>query len=360
MGYRMASAPLGPATDRGFQQNTSMVTLKAVIHFAQKSNMVPDEIANELGLPVQELGNANQLVADDKPAKLMRRLEALGKEPALTLSMAEQLPYSYFGSIEQAACFAPTIGDIMNIFVDYAWLLSSRLVSFSEESAHYVSYHFYHPMGHIDNGMFRELAVSLMWQIVRRAAGFRVGLAEVNLGHTPNGCVRRYRNHFNTPVTFGVFPGSHVLVFRKDVLGAVNKNFNAARNQLGLLAIQQLVNERRKASAPVNLQRLDKAICKSVYCRSATLDDVAEIMNLSRRSVQRVAMGCGIKIRDLIVAKRIEVAKIMIMNNPEVSLGELAYRLGYADLSSFCRAFVKHNGFGVAHFRKLAHQNKPA
>ncbi|MEM8960036.1 MAG: AraC family transcriptional regulator ligand-binding domain-containing protein [Acidobacteriota bacterium] len=331
---------------------TAMSTVRAVVAFAERCGLSLEEIAEELGVRVRTLHGFDGMVPDDRPARFMKRLEASGKDPALTLHIAERTPFSYFGGIERAAYYAPTVRAAMDTFLDFAWILSARLGSFVDESESYVAYHFPHPMGHLDNGMFREIAVAMFWKLIRESIGTKGGLAEISLGYTPNGQIDRYRAYFDTRVTFGVFPGDHVLVFSKDVLETANVHANPVLYRLGIRYLDEQVRLRNRQGFSTEHSSLRRAVGKAIRHGDYSVAGVARNLDLSVRSAQRLALGCGVTLREMIGENRIDLAKCMIADDPDISLGDLTEKLGYRDQSSFRRAFVRFSGVGVANFRR--------
>ena len=72
---------------------------------------------------------------------------------------------------------------------------------------------------------------------------------------------------------------------------------------------------------------------------SATLQDVADAFNYSAKQVGRIVRNYfHMSYKDLITSVKMEKAAALVKDN-SMSLEEIAFTLGYHDLSSFCRAF---------------------
>lgn len=72
---------------------------------------------------------------------------------------------------------------------------------------------------------------------------------------------------------------------------------------------------------------------------------VAAAMGLSSRQLSRkakAATGCG-ALR-LVMRIRMEQARRMLLDDPELPIGEVGYRCGFDDPSNFTRAFRRHYG----------------
>lgn len=86
-----------------------------------------------------------------------------------------------------------------------------------------------------------------------------------------------------------------------------------------------------------------------------TLTQVARRLCISERALQRQLQANDISFRQLTNEARILRAKLAL-EETMLPLGEIAWRLGYRDLSSFSRAFKHATGFNPARFRR----NTPA
>ena len=77
--------------------------------------------------------------------------------------------------------------------------------------------------------------------------------------------------------------------------------------------------------------------------RRPTLDLLAGFMNISSRTLARHLEGEGTSFRNLSLGVRTERARRMLADG-ELSVTQVAYRLGYTDVASFVRSFRKQTG----------------
>jgi AraC-like DNA-binding protein len=108
---------------------------------------------------------------------------------------------------------------------------------------------------------------------------------------------------------------------------------------------------------PSNLESVVRTAIKvSTLEKSTTtqLDDVAELLQTSRRKLQRILRDEGLKFLELRKDVANEIARSAILQGRSVS--EIAFELGYSDLAHFSRAFKSWNSMSPLHFR-LAGKN---
>ena len=82
----------------------------------------------------------------------------------------------------------------------------------------------------------------------------------------------------------------------------------------------------------------------------STLSSMARLMNTSERTLKRRLHDEGTTFRALVAESRCAMAKALLIEG-ELALGEIAERLGFADLSTFSQAFKRWNGVAPSTFR---------
>lgn len=83
----------------------------------------------------------------------------------------------------------------------------------------------------------------------------------------------------------------------------------------------------------------------------ASLEDVAEALAMSVRSLRRRLDQEGTSFRQLVETERKQLAEQLLANS-QMTLDELAIHLGYSDTASFTRAFRRWHGQSPGQFRR--------
>jgi len=87
--------------------------------------------------------------------------------------------------------------------------------------------------------------------------------------------------------------------------------------------------------------------------RSFRLIDVATVVPLNRTYLSRIFNeGLGESFSDMVGRLRMEEAKRLLVESPEISIAEIAERCGFATHSSFHRAFVRYAGMKPGDYRQ--------
>ncbi len=92
-----------------------------------------------------------------------------------------------------------------------------------------------------------------------------------------------------------------------------------------------------------NLQTIEHAIRCAALTGCSSLEEVAQTLRVSPRSLQRTLMENGTTF-SLIVERYKRQTAFQLLLREEMSISEIAVRVGYTDTSNFGRAFRKWTG----------------
>ena len=84
-----------------------------------------------------------------------------------------------------------------------------------------------------------------------------------------------------------------------------------------------------------------------------TLEDLAKIINLTPRTLDRYLVKENTTYRDLSLRIRNQRAR-QLLDDGKLAVSQIAYRLGYSDLANFSRSFKKVNGISPSEYKGQA------
>jgi AraC-like DNA-binding protein len=120
---------------------------------------------------------------------------------------------------------------------------------------------------------------------------------------------------------------------------------------LGMLA-PQFEQELKQENVDENFpERVRGAIQQKLTGRRPTIEDIADALHISSRSLQRRLQDEGSSFQRVLEEARHQLAR-HYLNNSVLELNEAAYLLGYEDASSFVRAFRTWEGVPPARWRE--------
>ena len=155
-----------------------------------------------------------------------------------------------------------------------------------------------------------------------------------------------FENHFGCRVRFKA--GRNALVFRS---GDLDRPFVTHNDELLAMIGTQLDSELKARTTSTNVGELVKdTLRRSLAGKRPTLQDVAEELGMSARTLQRRLTDAGITFQQIVEDTRRELASHYLKQGT-VELNETAFLLGYGNANSFFRAFQLWEGTSPGEWR---------
>ncbi len=157
---------------------------------------------------------------------------------------------------------------------------------------------------------------------------------------------REYGRMFNCPIDFG--SDTMEWHFDASVLDRPCPNANPITARM----CRQLC-ERSMAESPggTELTRQIRSACLNNPDRFPTAEEVAELLGLSLRTLHRRLARDGLSYQSVLDSMRRRVAT-EFLENTHLSMDQVAERVGFADATSFRKAFRKWTGHSPTHYRR--------
>jgi AraC-like DNA-binding protein len=202
----------------------------------------------------------------------------------------------------------------------------------------------------IEPAVLVEHCFAWVLTIARQGTGQKISPLRVEFVQ-PRAHVKALERYFGCPVVCGAI--RNALVFRGSdaALPFVTRNAEL----LDMLAPQfdvELKQRSEKEDSFVELVR--GAIQQKLTGHRPVIDDIANDLRLSPRTLQRRLQELGSSYQRVLDEARHEMARYYLRNSV-LELAEAAYLLGYEDANSFARAFRNWEGMPPKHWRE-AHQ----
>ena len=108
--------------------------------------------------------------------------------------------------------------------------------------------------------------------------------------------------------------------------------------------VERLAADALRAHAPsTSLRPRVETELRVLLPERANIDEAAAALRMSTRTLQRRLEHEGTRFSEVLDTVRADVAR-HLLSDPELPLAEIAYRLGFADLATFSRAFKRWTG----------------
>jgi AraC-like DNA-binding protein len=193
-----------------------------------------------------------------------------------------------------------------------------------------------------------ESLIASWYNFGRWIAGVELPLKEVRFHHPAPRDRSPHAVFFECPVHFDT--GENTLVFADDLLGMPL----VQADELLHLAMREQARaamERAFSQADIS-HRLRQVLLPLMPKCEATLEHAASALEMSPRSLQRHLGQASFKFQEILDLVRQELARIYL-RDPQLSVLDVSLLLGYAEQSSFTRAFRNWFGTTPSSWRRL-------
>jgi AraC-like DNA-binding protein len=191
-----------------------------------------------------------------------------------------------------------------------------------------------------------ECCFAWVLSIARHGTGTRLSPLRVEFVE-PREHVKAIERHLGCPVVCGA--PRNAIVFR----GADAQRPFVTRNaELLAMLAPQFEEELKLENGDENfVERVRIAIQEKLTGRRPTIEDIADALHISSRTLQRRLQDEGLSFQRVLEEARHHLAR-HYLNNSVLELNEAAYLLGYNDANSFVRAFRTWEGIPPARWRE--------
>ncbi len=199
-----------------------------------------------------------------------------------------------------------------------------------------------------------ELSLGMFCNIFRHCYGSGWVPEEIHFEHPKPAEWKEHEQAFQAPVFFG--QRTNAILFRaEDLAGRMP---NADQRLLAILrtCLTEMGPAVRRSESLVD--RLRSELRRMLPDGYPSLEKVAETLGMAVWTVQRRLTEEGLTYKQLVEDTRKELA-LMYLRQNHIPLSELAFLLGYSELSAFSRAFRRWTGLSPRDYRNLARETPP-
>lgn len=271
------------------------------------------------------------------------------------LHFGDQFQPRQLGAIGYAAISSPTLAAALRNMETYfpAHQGQTSFGLLRDGDILWLSYRIYDPR--IENRrQDAELSLGMFRNILRNALGPDWAPLEVRFEHERRGNGDAHERTFGAPVRFG--RRTNAIAFHRSSL-----NTRMPEQDPYLFSVVEHFLKSRHGS------RGDIGDFTTVVCNQIKLilgdttpgqTEIARILGLTKSRFRRELKKHGLAFQDLLRAARQDLA-LHYMNDPDMPLTDVAYSLGYSELSAFSRAFRNWTGMSPQRYRRteLAAEN---
>jgi AraC-like DNA-binding protein len=299
-----------------------------------------DRLALEAGLDPKRIGDPDRTFDQLGWFTFVEAAAQAAGDPYLAIGYAEQMPWKDLGVLGYVLRNSPTVGDALANMARYFAIQQSA--GHIELDGGRLVYSVADPRIS-DHGQIAEATFALLVRLVREASA-DPGWApsKIEFRHEAPSDLRRHQRFFRGTLKFGARTNTLTVA-----TGDLARVFVAA--DAGLLphllkhATDLLANRAGDRGDDDPEEEVRRTVIVALNAGEPDIASVAARLGQSTRSMQRRLAESGVSFSELVESTRRELAE-RYLADPQLTLTETGFLLGYSDLSAFSRAYKRWTG----------------
>ncbi len=264
----------------------------------------------------------------------------LAGDPVLSLHAAEACPLGAYKVIDYIAASARTVGEAFREVARYFKLVNTATSWPIDDSGDPVTFELAVEGGSgVITRPYAEYALAVFFLHVRAAGRLQFPLRRVTFTHPRPPDIREHERVFGSPVEFET--RHNRLVFDRAVWETPTVSGHSG--VLGVLLEHADLLLAKLPRGPDLVERTRRAIAGRLRGGDPSVGSVARELGMSERSLQRHLRELGYSFNALADEVREATARLYL-EQADMALAEIGYLLGFADQSTFNRAFKRWTG----------------
>jgi AraC-like DNA-binding protein len=303
-------------------------------------------VLRRAGLPQAFVYHPRVLLKTQELFALWRAIGEVSTDPAIGLLLGTENRAERFHPIGVAALSSESFGSAIDQMARYKQLTCPEEI-LQEKHDEAWSIQFRWPLAdEVEPPVLNDCCFAWVLSVARHGTGTRLSPLRVEFVQ-PRPLVRAIERHFGCPVVCG--GPRNGIVFRATDAQRPFVTRNA--ELLGMLA-PQFEEELKQENGDENfVERVRIAIQQKLTGRRPTIEDIADALHVSSRTLQRRLQDQGSSFQRVLEEARHQLAR-HYLHNSVLELNEAAYLLGYEDGNSFVRAFRNWEGVPPSRWRE--------
>jgi len=318
----------------------SLTAATGLLEMIEAAGRDPDEILHPLGWNRTAVSDPHGFIADADFARVLDEAARATGDDAFGLHFGERYHPKDLGALAYVVVNAPTMAVGFENAARYLRVHNTGAeASFVREDKWAYLRHRLTDVPVEIRRQHEELSMAVALGAIRLMAGSDWSPVEVQFQHPAPADVSELQRVFNAPATFG--RDHNALVVDNELC---ERQIPAADARLYPI-MRRYLDDALEAIPPEDgfLQSVRRAIGESIRHGEPTLTHAARRLALGGRTLQRRLGGYGVDFKGLVDDTRRRFA-LRHLADPTITLTEVAYLLGYSEVSAFNRAFKRWTG----------------
>ena len=306
-----------------------------------------DELLASHGLDMASLEDPDARLPAPAVMAIWGALRERTGDPALQLAAPTALPFGAYRVIDYLVGAAATVGDGIGHFARFFKLIADAVTLTIESDRYEHALCLAKEDGTAVPPVYVDYVFAALVSRIRMRIRTDLAVCRVEFRQLEPANPQPYHDLFRGTIRFGT--RADRLCFTADEWRRPIEGADAALARL-LEEHARIMAERLPQRASGFRAEVQKALAM-VASEGGSVEAVARALNMSVRTLQRKLVADGTTFKEVADSVRGQLAE-GYLNDPRVSIAEVAYMLGFSEQSSFNRAFRRWTGQAPGQWRR--------
>ena len=308
-------------------------------------------VLRRAGLPLGLIDQPRALLKTEELFALWRAVGEVSTNPAIGLQLGTETKTERFNPVSLAALSTENFGAAVIQMARYKQLTCpEEILQTKDDDEWSVQFHWL-LANEVEPPALIECCFAWVLSVARHGTGTRLSPLRVEFVE-PRAHMKTIERHFGCPVVCGA--ARNAIVFRA---ADAQRPFVTRNAELLAMLAPQFEEELKQENGEENfIERVRVAIQQKLTGRRPNIEDIADALHISSRTLQRHLQDEGSSFQRVLEEARHKLAR-HYLNNSVLELNEAAYLLGFEDSNSFVRAFRTWEGVPPARWREQQRTN---
>lgn len=339
-------------SSRHFRQSVAAGIVLGLIEHAALRGADRQRLLTTAGLSADDETDPNRRVPLERYIRTMGEAKQLCRNPALAIEHATEHGFDNLSIVGLIAYASPTIRDAIEQLNRFGRLVTDLCVVGPERfSLSYENDGIWLTDNRLDQPPFPECTeTTFIWLVsAAREPGNAPYCTLAEVTHDDPGTRVAFERAIGAPIRFGA-PRNALRVSAAWLAYPINKYPRYAFSVFCAHADRLLGELNASSSLATEIERL---ILPMLHTGNVSSESVARQLHMNSQTLYRALRAEGTTFEQLLAGLRHRFAKGYLVER-RTSLKEIAYLLGYSDVSAFARAFKRREGVSPGAFARSA------
>lgn len=287
----------------------------------------------QAGLSCNQINEASGKIPVENMYVLWDRAVQLSSDSMFALRVAENAPFGAYRLLDCMLAMSSSPREALDRSCRFFALLNTAFRFSLRASGERMYLELFAPDQDLPRP-YSEYLLAIHLFRLRFATQTHLTPLEVHFRHGQTSLAGQYHRIFGSPVK--LHQPIDQLVFARDTMNLRHRFSDPELCEV----LQEHANRKLNAAGPNQtlVNEVQRILCQNIETGVITLAAVSRQLAMSTRSLQREICAAGTTFRDLLDSVREKHARNLLQDS-NLTLTQIADRLHFSDVSSFCRAF---------------------